>query len=233
MRIEKRELRRENRGERIVMSAEKGKVLKKNLNYILNTIIVLLVAIGTVVMFYSKANATGLMDSGLANFKYYTVLSNEFAGIIAVCQLAAYARGKGYLKALKLTAVTAVSLTFLVVAFFFGPLYGWLSLYQDANLFFHLIVPVVCMVEFLTARDAEHLSIRDSMLASLSTVVYGIVYLVNILINGKGEWPHSNDWYGFLNWGYGMGAVIFAGIILTAFGTACLLRFIKRKTGKR
>ncbi|MCR4961014.1 MAG: hypothetical protein K6A74_06135 [Lachnospiraceae bacterium] len=202
---------------------------KIDLNLILNMVIVILTIVGTIVMINSKASATGLTANGFRNLKFYTVLSNEFAGVIALCQIIAHFRGKPYLKVTKLVAVTAVTLTFLVVAGFFGPLYGWLKLYKQANFYFHLVVPLVCMVEFFTAKNIGDLTIKHCMIASLSTVVYGLAYLINILINGVGVWPESNDWYGFLNWGMPVGLTIFAGIILTSFGVACLLRFIKKK----
>ena len=202
-----------------------------NIRRIMNLAIVLLVILGVFVMLRNKASATGLTASGWQNLRYYTTLSNVFAGIIALCQLIVDFRAKKYLRTLKLTAVTAVTLTFLVVACFFGPLYGWLNLYRGSNLEFHLIVPLLCIAEFLIAGDAEGLNVRHALLASLSTVVYGTAYIINILINGMGEWPDKNDWYGFLNWGPGPGAIIFACIILAAFGVACLL--VRIKTGKK
>ena len=53
-----------------------------------------------------------------------------------------------------------------------------------------------------------------------------------ILINGKGKWPDSNDWYGFMNWGFGPALIIFAVIILTNWGVACLLRWIQQAIRK-
>ena len=196
---------------------------------IINTAIAVLVMVGVIVMIHSKANATGLTESGWANLKFYTVLSNIFAGVVALAQIIMYLKGRGYLKVLKLTSAAAVTLTFLVVAGFFGPLYGWIKLYKGSNLFFHLIVPLLCVIEFVFSGDDGRISLRDCVLASLSTLVYGSVYLINILINGKGVWPESNDWYGFLNWGFGMGMVIFAGIVAVNFGVACALRKLRRK----
>lgn len=49
------------------------------------------------------------------------------------------------------------------------------------------------------------------------------------LLNGIGVWPESNDWYGFLNWGPGFGALIFACIVLASFAMACILRFLRNK----
>ncbi|MBP5250073.1 MAG: hypothetical protein J6Z46_08740 [Lachnospiraceae bacterium] len=206
---------------------------KINIRRIMNLIIVLLVITGLFVMLRNKASQTGLTASGWKNLRYYTTLSNVFAGIVALIQLIFDIGKKKYLPVPKLTAVTAVSLTFLVVAGFFGPLYGWLNLYNGSNLEFHLIVPLLCIAEFLIAGDAEGMNVRHCLLASLSTVVYGTAYVINILINGKGKWPDTNDWYGFLNWGPGPGAVIFAGIIGATFGVACLLVRIKKGKKKR
>ena len=197
---------------------------RKTIKKTLNCLILISVIIGAVIMFRSKASATGLTSSGWRNLKYYTVLSNIFAGIVAAMQMVCDARGRKPLVSLKLTAATATALTFLVVAGFFGPLYGWIQFYQGSNLFFHRIVPLLCILEFILMEDSDTLTIRHCMLASLSTVVYGLAYVINLIINGIGVWPDTNDWYGFVNWGYGMAAVIFTGIILVSFGIACLLR---------
>ena len=207
---------------------------RKTIRKALNCLILILVIIGAVIMFRSKASATGLTSSGWHNLKYYTVLSNIFAGIVAAMQMVCDARGRKPLVSLKITATTATVLTFLVVAGFFGPLYGWIQFYQGANLFFHLIVPVLCILEFMMMENSDKLTIRHCMLAALSTVVYGSAYVINLIINGIGVWPDTNDWYGFVNWGYGMAAVIFIGIILVSFGIACLLRLIAIKSsGKK
>ena len=198
----------------------------------MNIVIVLLVITGVIIMINSKASATGLTESGWANLKFYTVLSNVFAGMVDLAQIIMDLTGRRYLKVLKLSSAAAVALTFLVIAGFFGPLYGWLKLYQGSNLLFHLIVPVLCVIEFIFSGDDTELGMRHCIIASLSTVIYGFAYLINILINGKGVWPESNDWYGFLNWGFGTGLVIFAGIIAVNFGIACGLRKLRRKNCK-
>ena len=131
---------------------------------------------------------------------------------------------------LKLAATAAVTVTFLVVACFFGPLYGYGQLYLGSNLWFHLIIPLLAIVEFCLLNG--EIPFRMTFLTGAPALIYGCFYLGNILINGKGEWPDTNDWYGFLNWGYGPAMVIFAVIILTSWGTACLLRWINSLLGK-
>lgn len=131
---------------------------------------------------------------------------------------------------LKLSAAAAVMVTFLVVACFFGPLYGYGQLYLGSNLWFHLIIPLLAIVEFCLL-DGE-IPFRKTLLSGVPALVYGCVYLGNVLINGKGEWPNTNDWYGFLNWGYGPAMAIFFIIVLVSWGVACLLRWINSKMGK-
>jgi hypothetical protein len=54
--------------------------------------------------------------------------------------------------------------------------------------------------------------------------------MLNILINGiGGPWPYTNDFYGFLNWGWGGGIAIFFGVPLLSFGIACIFRAVSNK----
>ncbi|SMC56766.1 hypothetical protein SAMN06296952_1782 [Oscillospiraceae bacterium] len=191
---------------------------------ILNIIMVIFALIGIVLMVTGKEDGT-LQSTGIENFKYYTVLSNVFCGIVAGLYLI---RRSDKLIPLKLGAVCGVTITFCVVAFMFGPIYGFLQFYQRGNLFFHLLLPVVAMVEFIIVRRGK-IPFRYTILAAIPTLIYGFCYMTNILINGKGEWPDTNDFYGFLNWGWPVGIGIFAVITLSAFGVACAFRAISNK----
>lgn len=201
-------------------------IFRKKAGLILNILIVLLVIVGTVVMISRKPSSAGLTSSGFENLKFFTVLSNEFCGIVALLWLICFAKGKSFPVLLKLIAATAVGLTFLIVAAFLAPMYPTLNLYQGGNLYFHLIVPLVALVEFILMETEERLAFRYTFLAALPTVIYGLGYYLNVVINGKGVWPDTNDWYGFLNWGYPVGFAIFGVIILMNWGIACLLRFV-------
>ena len=207
--------------------------MRKWICLFLDIVIILLTIVGTVLMIRNVSNTTGLMSTGLENLKYYTVLSNELCGIVAILWLAFYKvtngdksnKARKFMVFLKLTAASAVGVTFAVIAFFLGPIYGHMKLYQGSNLIFHLILPLVAMVEF-ALLDAGEIPFKWTLFASITSVLYGLGYIINILINGVGEWPDTNDWYGFLNWGYAVGAGIFVGIILFTWALACLLRFI-------
>ena len=200
---------------------------------ILNAVIVIFTVIGIILMLTSKAEEGALQSSGLENFKFYTVLTNVFCGIVASVFLVFKLLKKDTekIRALKLAAVVGVAITFAVVAFMFGPLYGFLQFYKRGNLYFHLLLPVTAMIEFIVVRRKK-IPFRYAVFAAVPTLLYAIGYLLNILINGiGGAWPDTNDFYGFLNWGWPVGIAIFTGIPLTAFGVALIFRAVSNKRG--
>ena len=205
----------------------------KTFEIILNLIIVIFTVIGIILMLTSEAEEGALQSSGIENFKFYTVLTNVFCGIVALIYLVCIFAKKGTEKmaALKLAAVCGVAITFAVVAFMFGPLYGFLNFYKRGNLYFHLLLPVTAMIEFIAVKRRK-MPFRYTVFAAIPTLLYAIGYLLNILINGLGgPWPDTNDFYGFLNWGWPVGIVIFTGIPLTAFAVACIFRAVSNKRG--
>ncbi|MBR1797950.1 MAG: hypothetical protein IJ757_08095 [Clostridiales bacterium] len=195
---------------------------------ILNVAIVILGVIGIVIMLTRKAaSGSGLTSDGFENLKYYTVLSNILCTLVAAWGSVFYIKEKENapsqpLIIMKLISAAAVGLTFVIIAFFLQPLYKDLNLYDGSNLYFHLIIPVLAMIEFVLTPG--RIPFRYTVISAVPTLIYGTCYLVNILVNGVGQWPDSNDWYGFVNWGLPIGIVIFAVIVLMSFGMSCLLR---------
>ncbi|MBR6217621.1 MAG: hypothetical protein IKQ63_03775 [Eubacterium sp.] len=219
------------------MNTDNTTLKKKNardiISITLNIVIVLFTVIGTCVMMTSSANGTGLTTSGLRNLKYFTVLSNEFCGIVALIWLIFRLNHKKLPVLLKFMAAAAVGLTFIIVAAFLAPMYPELNLYQGGNFWFHLIIPLTAMAEFITTRIEEPIPFRYTIISAILSLIYGFGYLVNILINGIGERPDTNDWYGFLNWGYPIGFVLFAFNVLMNWLMACLIRFLNKKVNQK
>ena len=201
---------------------------------ILNIVIVGFTIVGIILMLTGRPEEGALQSTGIENFKFYTVLSNVFCGIIALIYLVLVLLKKNTdkLAVLKLAAVCGVAITFAVVAFMFGPLYGFPQFYKRGNLFFHLLEPATAMAEFVLVRR-QKMPFKFTVFAAIPTLLYGIGYMLNILINGiGGPWPYTNDFYAFLSWGWPVGIGIFAAITLTAFGVACLFRAISNKRAK-
>ena len=193
---------------------------------LLNFLLVLFFLIGVYFMFFSNESGGVLISTGLDNLKYFTVLSNFLCGIVAIVNEFRYLARKSPVSVTwKLIAASEVGLTFFIVAFFLAPLYPDLNMYERGNLFFHLLCPVVAMLEmYLIGMTSEKIPLRTTMLAMIPTFLYASWYLANNLIHGIGEWPHTNDFYGFLNWGLPFGLVIFVVSVLLTWAIALMLR---------
>ena len=201
---------------------------REDISDALNVVIVCLAGAGVGRMIDHKDDAGVLMASGLENLKYFTVLSNIFCLIVAIIFIVLSLMRKKCPIILKLISVSGVALTFAIVAFFLAPMYPDLNMYEGTNRFFHLIVPIVAMIEFIMYEQERKMPFKYTFFAAIPSLIYGNFYLANCLINGIGEWPETNDWYGFLNWGYPVGIAIFAGVVLMNWGIACLFWLIKR-----
>ncbi|MBO4289234.1 MAG: hypothetical protein J5865_03935 [Lachnospiraceae bacterium] len=122
-------------------------------------------------------------------------------------------------------AVMALT-TFLTVALFFLPLYGFSKLYAGTNFMYHLAFPLLSVIGFFLLPGKDRLSFGETLLPILPVILYAAFYSANILINGKWTLQGSNDWYGFLNWGWGIGWCILAGIALATWLAGLLLRAV-------
>ncbi|MBQ9413496.1 MAG: Pr6Pr family membrane protein [Clostridia bacterium] len=193
---------------------------------IYNAAIVLLVLVAWGRML-SSGDETTLSTGGLANLKYFTVLSNLLEGAAAAIlaiEAVLVLCGKReaiapFVLRLKYAATVAVAITFLVVLIFLGPLYGFDIMYVRANFWFHLVIPLLAMAEFCLFDRFSRLSFRQAWMAVLPPLIYGLAYAANILINGV----EGNDIYGFVMWGLPTGFAIFAGILALSYGVGCLL----------
>ncbi len=195
---------------------------------IFNLAVVISTIIGLILMLTAKPEPGSLQAAGIANFKFYTVLSNVFCGITALIRLAFLLSGRdtSRISFLKLAGVCGVTVTFAVVAFFFGPVWGFAQFYTGGNLFFHLLEPVAAIAGFCLSKKS-YMPLRYAVFAAVPTLLYGCGYLLNILINGiGGPWPGTNDFYAFLSWGWPVGILIFAVITGSAFAVACIFRKI-------
>lgn len=171
-----------------------------------------------------------LSSTGLRSLRYFTVLSNLLCGLAALIHLLALLRGSvpAWVRRLSFAGTVAVGVTLLVVLIFLGPLYGYPELLRGANLWFHLVIPVLAILDHILLEPGERPGFRDTFMAMLPTLLYGLGYLTNILVNGVGEWPDTNDWYAFTAWGLPVGICIFAAILLLTWGIALALRALGR-----
>ena len=171
---------------------------------------------------------------GLWSLKYFTVLSNLLNGTISLLYAFRLRRGdvSARLQRWKLTGTAAVGLTCWVVLGFLGPIFGYASMYRGANLWMHLLLPLISMAEYALMDDGCRLPQRDCLFAALAPLGYAAGYILNILLNGIGQGPGTNDWYGFLRWGWGVGIGICAVLLLITWLTALALNALNRRVAE-
>ena len=182
----------------------------------LNLVMAVIIMIQWLRMAYFQSGSA-LTGTGLHSLKYFTILSNLLEAF--ACFL--FAAGKG--DRLKYTAAVCLGLTFLVVLVFLGPVFGYALMFLGMNLWFHLLVPLFAMGEFILCNQ-ERKTAKDAMTAVLPMAVYGFFYCVNNLVNGPhGSYPFSNDWYHFMTWGLPWGIMIYFLIMAVTYAIGLFL----------
>ncbi|MBE6028189.1 MAG: hypothetical protein E7227_06280 [Clostridiales bacterium] len=136
-------------------------------------------------------------------------------------------RASDRVERLKYIAAASVGLTCATVLFFLGPIYGYPAMFSGFNLPLHLITPVIAILEIIFLSDVTYTR-RDNLMVMIPPFLYGLGYIANILINGMGEWPDTNDWYLFFHWGYAVGALFYAVLLAVTWLIGLLMRKLQR-----
>ena len=192
-----------------------------NKRKLLNIIIFIIVMVNWLKMVFVFTD-TALTSIGLSSLKYFTVLSNLLEAAACVVWLI-----NGNEK-IKYIAAVSVTLTMVVVLTFLGPLFGYIPMFTGVSFWMHLIVPVAALLEVLF-WSKEIFSKKDNLIACIPLGLYGVFYIGNNLINGRGQWPHTNDWYAFLTWGYPIGFLLFAAIVAVVYLIGLFIRIVRER----
>ena len=205
---------------------------KIKISLIINIITVILTLIATIIMFsgfsFMNMYKPVLETTKIEMLKFFTVQSNIFAGIVSLLFATKqikllkdnnYDIPKIYY-ILKLMATTAVGLTFFVVFAYLGPISkdGIPSMLMNSNLFFHLIIPVLCILNFIFFEKTDKLKFKYTFYGLIPTVIYALYYLINILIHmEKGRVSPIYDWYWFVQNGVWTASIITPLMLLITY----------------
>ena len=219
--------------------------LKKiKISLILNIIILIFTILATIMMFtgfkFISLAEPVLETTKFGLFKFFTVDSNLFMGFMSLIfiileikilkgKLNNIAR-KYYL--LKLMSTTAVSLTFLVVFLYLGPISsgGIISMIINSNLFFHLLIPVLSIISFIFFENNNEIKYKDVFYGMFPTFIYGVFYLINILIHiENGKVSPLYDFYYFVQNGLWTSFIVFPLILIINYLIALLLCYFNKK----
>lgn len=203
---------------------------------ILDAAIVIAVAVSTYVLFEFMGRD---VSDKLAEFsKYFTVQSNFVLGIVALVALpmdlllilGKIKASPLWTRILLYAASVGTTITMLTVIFFLGPTMGYGNMYNDANLFMHLLTPLFGIARVIFF-EKEHLHFSATFIGVIHMMVYGVFYLSNIVVN-NGYGTLQYDWYGFGAGGLGLGILALFIMVLVAYGVAFLTYFLQKKIAK-
>lgn len=161
--------------------------MRKKLSLIFNILIIVFEIIGFVVT---------LIKNGRIGIEYYTEESNILmliTSIVFVIYILFNKKIPYYLKLLKYISTICLTVTFLVVILILAPMYnfnyGYL-LFRNELLYHHLLCPLLSIITFIYFDDIKNYTKLDNLLASLVTLIYGIVLIIlNILKVVDGPYP--------------------------------------------
>ena len=193
---------------------------KKLLRKVLNVLLAAIIFYEWYILSFNSASMQ-LGGGGFKSLRYFTILSNMLEAF--ACLYYCLTEDDRF----KYPAAVSLGLTFTVVICFLGPLYGYGFMYAGANLWLHLIVPLISIGGFIILNKKEKTA-KDDLKAVIPMVIYGICYLANVLVHDRSQFPNPHDWYGFTMWGLGAAILIFAILIATTY----LLGFVLRKVNK-
>lgn len=208
---------------------------KNIISLIINAAIVISTAAVLVATLFFRADK--LIKHGYETFKFFTTDSNILSAIAALIVLIFQIRiiiGKEkeipwWAIVLKYIGTTAVMLTFVVVMTFLGPMYTYQFVLKDTALYMHLIGPLLALVSLWIFEPYYVIPKRQIHLAVIPTMIYGAVYLTEVLIIG--EFDGWDDFYGF-NTG-GMWYLSIALIILGTYILAVAIRLLHNYSAKK
>lgn len=210
---------------------------KYKISIILNCTIVLFVIVASIMMFsgyrFMNGDELVLESSKLGMFKFFTVDSNIFMGIISLIFIIYEIKllnGKindipNWLYNLKLMATTGVTLTFFVVLVYLGPLVSSMRLmFMNSNLFFHLFVPVFSIISFILYEKNNKLKLVNTFYGLIPVVLYTLFYLFNVLIHiENGIVSTKYDFYWFVQKGMWTSIIVIPLMLIIAYCISFIL----------
>ena len=185
---------------------------------IMDNAINILIFVITAISFLFCFRKDGRWDlrAGKKSLRFFTILSNLFCAVSALLWVLS---SSYWAWLLKYVGTVAVTVTLLTVIFFLGPNMGYKPLFSGKDLYLHLCGPLLAIVSFCFMECQFALSFSLSLLGILPVIIYGFVYLVEVVILKNWE-----DFYGYNKdgkWKINM-AAMFAG----GFAVCMLIRIL-------
>lgn len=202
------------------------------ISMVINIAIAVMSPVSWLMIVFGMEDDVPLADRGLKSLKYFTVLSNLFSGVVSAFYGFALLQG-GWppslaLVVFRLAATSAVMLTCLTVVLLLIPTYGFKALYKGGNLWMHLILPLMALIDCVFYVPVGGVPFWLTLCAIVPTLLYGVFYLGRIIIHGAEQNGIVYDHYDFLRWGENRIPVVTAGMLGFSWVIALVLYFMSR-----
>ena len=185
---------------------------REKLSIIFNCLIFIFTLFATISMiigFKFMGQLEVLSERNFKSFKYFTVDSNVFAGLVSLAYVIYKLTANGKKRSvmprafyiLKLAAATGVTLTMMVTVFYLAPTSNgnFLHYFMNSNFFMHLITPLLCIISFIFFEVAEPQKLIMSVPGIIPMLLYSFFYTPNVLLHlDNGKVVRAYDWYNFL-----------------------------------
>ena len=196
------------------MESFRVKMLGDTMDTVINIVIFVITAIS--ILFCFRKDRHWDLQKGKKSLRFFTILSNLFCAISALLLVFS---SSYWAWLLKYIGTVAVTVTLLTVMFFLGPNMGFKQMFSGKDLYLHLCGPLMAIVSFCFLERRYNLSFPLSLLGILPVIIYGFVYLFEVVILKNWE-----DFYGYNKdgkWKLSM-AAMFAG----GFAVCMLIRIL-------
>ena len=202
--------------------------MRKVLLLLVNVYLFLSTAILCILNLDAVPGGEGQSIDGSQDLMFFTVDSNLLMGLCSLILVITILKKRdkipGWLRILELMATTSVGVTFFTVALFLGVIVAlsggnYFSLYTKTNLFFHFLNPLLAFVSFIWLMPAKRYSVKECFLGILPTVLYSVVYVIQVVI--LKNWPDIYYFtFGGQDW---VTPIVVAAMYAMSFGIAVVL----------
>ena len=204
--------------------------MRKTLALVSNLIIIILEVISFAILIMRKGGIT------VGVLVYYTRLSNLLALIAGIFVVIFIFRNKEgelpkWLSLLRFITTIMLFVTFLISLFVLTPAVGsfYKMMIENQLKFHHLLCPLLSIVSFIFFEKGGRLSVKDNFLATMPTLIYGIIMLI---LNGARVLDGPYPFLRVYNQPVWATVLWIAGIYLGTFLLGLILRLLRKAVNR-
>lgn len=204
--------------------------MRKTLALVSNLIIIILEVISFAILITRKGGIT------VGVLVYYTRLSNLLALIAGIFVVIFIFRNKEgelpkWLSRLRFITTIMLFVTFLISLFVLTPAVGsfYKMMINNQLKFHHLLCPLLSIVSFIFFEKGGRLSVKDNFLATMPTLIYGIIMLI---LNGTRVLDGPYPFLRVYNQPVWATVLWIAGIYLGTFLLGLILRLLREAVNR-